>query len=159
MMNQFIPNIKQNGRKKFQKNLKAIKGINSKANTLSFGNLGFRFQEGFFLKDFHFKTILDTSKRIIKKFIKDKDYNIVFRFFPNKSETKKVNSRMGGGKGDIENWSVGIKKGSIFVEYANIKNNKLLSESLYKQLSAKMPVPISLVIKDDNGIEQDIFKK
>lgn len=53
--------------------------------------------------------------------------NIWFFLFPNFILSKKSkNSRMGKGKGSIKRWVIRIKPGSIFLEFKNISNWKLI---------------------------------
>ena len=69
---------------------------------------------------------------------------IFTRVFPQLPVTKKpVGTRMGGGKSGVENWVIGLQKGTILVEIDNVSED-IAIEALSKA-RFKISVPCSIV--------------
>ncbi len=73
--------------------------------------------------------------------------NIWVRIFPHKPITKKpAETRMGSGKGNVEEWAAMIKPGRIVFEMAGIPQNEAF-EAL-RLASHKLPLKFKLINKD-----------
>ena len=69
---------------------------------------------------------------------------IFIRVFPQLPVTKKpVGTRMGGGKSGVEEWLIGLKKGTILVEVDNISEE--LAMNVLNKAKFKISVPCSIV--------------
>ena len=68
------------------------------------------------------------------------------RIFPHKPKTKKPPEvRMGGGKGDVENYVALVRPGTILFEVAGL-DKKSLQDAL-KSISYKLPIKTKIVSK------------
>lgn len=74
------------------------------------------------------------------------------RIFPDKPVTKKpAETRMGGGKGDVDHWVAVVKPGRIMFEFVGIPQED--AKHVNKLVSAKLPIKVKLVIRE----EQEAF--
>jgi len=70
------------------------------------------------------------------------------RIFPDKPVTKKpAETRMGGGKGDVDHWVAVVKPGRIIFEITGVSKEK--AEELAKQVGFKLPVKVRLVEREE----------
>ncbi|MGC9529723.1 MAG: 50S ribosomal protein L16 [Candidatus Bipolaricaulaceae bacterium] len=65
------------------------------------------------------------------------------RVFPDKPYTRKAaESRMGKGKGNVENWVAVVKPGTIMFEFAGV--DKQEAKRIHQLVSYKFPIPTRL---------------
>ncbi|HEC63561.1 MAG TPA: 50S ribosomal protein L16 [Candidatus Acetothermia bacterium] len=65
------------------------------------------------------------------------------RIFPDKPITRKpAESRMGKGKGNVENWVAVVKPGTIMFEFAGVSEEE--AKRIHKLVSYKFPIPTRL---------------
>jgi large subunit ribosomal protein L16 len=70
------------------------------------------------------------------------------RIFPDKSVTKKpAETRMGGGKGDVDHWVAVVKPGRIIFEFSGVSES--LANELSRQVGFKLPVKVCLVKREE----------
>ncbi len=70
------------------------------------------------------------------------------RIFPDKPVTKKpAETRMGGGKGDVDHWVAVVKPGRIMFELSGVSKEK--AEELTKQVGFKLPIKVRLVEREE----------
>lgn len=70
------------------------------------------------------------------------------RIFPDKSVTKKpAETRMGGGKGDVDHWVAVVKPGRVMFEFSGV--NRETAESLVKQVGHKLPVKVRMLTLEE----------
>lgn len=70
------------------------------------------------------------------------------RIFPDKSVTKKpAETRMGGGKGDVDHWVAVVKPGRVMFEFSGV--DKATAEELAKQVGHKLPVKVRLLTLEE----------
>uniref|UniRef100_A0A7C4XY94 Large ribosomal subunit protein uL16 n=1 Tax=Caldisericum exile TaxID=693075 RepID=A0A7C4XY94_9BACT len=66
------------------------------------------------------------------------------RIFPDKSVTKKpAETRMGGGKGDVDHWVAVVKPGRVMFEFSGVDDET--AEELARQVGHKLPVKVRLL--------------
>lgn len=70
------------------------------------------------------------------------------RIFPDKSVTKKpAETRMGGGKGDVDHWVAVVKPGRVMFEFSGV--DEKTAEELVKQAGFKLPVKVCLLRREE----------
>ncbi|MFU2158875.1 MULTISPECIES: 50S ribosomal protein L16 [Caldisericum] len=70
------------------------------------------------------------------------------RIFPDKSVTKKpAETRMGGGKGDVDHWVAVVKPGRVMFEFSGV--DKATAEELVKQVGYKLPVKVRMLTLEE----------
>lgn len=70
------------------------------------------------------------------------------RIFPDKSVTKKpAETRMGGGKGDVDHWVAVVRPGRIMFEFSGVDDK--IAEELVRQAGFKLPVKVCLVKREE----------
>lgn len=70
------------------------------------------------------------------------------RIFPDKSVTKKpAETRMGGGKGDVDHWVAVVKPGRVMFEFSGV--DKETAEELTKQVGHKLPVKVRMLTLEE----------
>jgi large subunit ribosomal protein L16 len=126
--------------KKFKKERKGrISGISF--DTLNFGTFGIKSLECSRIS----ARQIETARRVISKRVKATG-KMWIRIFPAKPISAKPNEvRMGKGKGPISYWAAEVKPGKIMYEMEGI--SETLALKIFKTLSLKSPIKISLVTK------------
>lgn len=119
-------------RTKFRKQQRGrMTGISCRANQVAFGELGLKAIEPGYLNTKQIEAIRVTISRTIKKGGK-----VWFRVFPDYPFTKKpLETRMGKGKGEPEEWRAKIYPGRIIVEIGGVDKElarKALDTASYK---------------------------
>lgn len=70
------------------------------------------------------------------------------RIFPDKSVTKKpAETRMGGGKGDVDHWVAVVKPGRVMFEFSGV--DRETAEALVKQVGHKLPVKVRMLTLEE----------
>ncbi len=70
------------------------------------------------------------------------------RIFPDKSVTKKpAETRMGGGKGDVDHWVAVVKPGRVMFEFSGV--DEKTAEDLVRQVGFKLPVKVCLLKREE----------
>jgi len=68
--------------------------------------------------------------------------------FPDKSVTKKPQeTRMGGGKADVDHWVAVVRPGRIMFEFSGVSREQ--AEELTKQVGFKLPVKVVMVQREE----------
>lgn len=120
-------------RKQFRPN-KAAYGVALRGNTLSFGDYGLRSEE---IGNISSRQI-ESARKAITHFIK-RGGRVWIRIFPDKPITKKPpETRMGGGKGDLHEYVVVVKTGSVLFEMAGVP--EAVAKEALRLASHKLPV-------------------
>jgi len=93
---------------------------------------------------------LEASRVAMTRYVK-RGGNIWVRIFPHKPITKKAaETRMGSGKGNVEEWAAMIKPGRIIFEMAGIPQNEAF-EAL-KLANAKLPMHCKPISKKSEAL-------
>lgn len=110
-----------------------IKGVETRCNTLSFGDFALQAIE-------HGKLDarqIEASRVALTRHIK-RGGKVWIRVFPDKPITKKpAETRMGSGKGGVEKWISPIRKGRVVFELEGVPEN--LAHEAFALASAKLP--------------------
>ncbi|MCR4392145.1 MAG: 50S ribosomal protein L16 [Candidatus Acetothermia bacterium] len=65
------------------------------------------------------------------------------RIFPDKPYTKKAaESRMGKGKGNVEDWVAVVKPGRIMFEFVGVSEDE--AKEIHRRVAGKLPIPTQL---------------
>ncbi|KAK5574392.1 hypothetical protein RB653_011171 (mitochondrion) [Dictyostelium firmibasis] len=130
-----IPN-----RQKFTKNHKRnLKTKESRKTGLIFGNFGIKATETGYLR---MKQMERIKADLVKK-LKD-NMDIYFNFYPVFGLTNKGTARMGAGKGDVSDWYVLVKKGSIVVEFIKSRMTAGEMNKVIRYSANKWPIKIKM---------------
>lgn len=125
--------------RKFQKGRSLKREIITKGTELIYGDFGLKSLESRILSSRQIEACLNTLKKSLTK--KDRFW---LRIFPHRSKTRKpAETRMGGGKGEIDDFVTLVRPGTILFEVAG-SNKELLKEAL-KQISYKLPIKTKIV--------------
>ena len=121
-----------------------MKGKATKGSTLAFGDFGLQALEPCWLSwrqiEAARRTIMTHSRRQAKLWI---------RVFPDKPVTKKpAETRMGGGKGDPEDWVAVIKRGRILFELKGVDEET--AREAFKMASYKLPIRTRFVKREED---------
>lgn len=112
-----------------------------RGSTLAYGEVGLKSLEAKEITDKQIEASLSELKRRLGK--KGRYW---LRIFPHLPKTKKPpETRMGGGKGDVEGYVAVVKPGTIIFEVAGL-NRESLKEAL-KSVSYKLPIKTKIVEK------------
>ena len=111
-----------------------LKKFDFKSNKIKFGTIGLKSLESGTISSKN----IEAARRSITRKIKRKG-KLWVRIFPHTPITSKpLGSRMGKGKGSINNWSIKIKTGSLLFELCGIQKKK--AKNALVSGGAKLPV-------------------
>lgn len=114
-----------------------------KINTLNFGNFGLKVLKSFIINLTHLKLLQKYLKKKIKKLGK-----FWIKNFPNFSITKKgLGTRMGGGKGKLDNRGIYLREGSIFLELYIQNQKKEIANKILLYCVKKLPAKLKIISK------------
>ncbi len=117
------------------------KRIAFKGESLVYGDAGLKSLETKLIKDKQIEACLAELKRGLGK--KGRYW---LRIFPHLPKTKKPpETRMGGGKGDVEGYVALVKPGTIIFEVAGLDKESL--RNVLKAISYKLPIKTKIVEK------------
>ena len=116
-----------------------MRGNATRGEKLSFGDFGLKTLEAAWITDRQ----IEAARIAVSRFIK-RGGKIWIRIFPDKSVTKKAaETRMGSGKGNVEEWVAVIRPGRVLYEMEGV-NKEVASEALL--LAAhKLPVRTRII--------------
>ena len=131
-------------RVKFRKVMRGRrKGKATTGNTVSFGDYGLKAMEACWLTARQIEAGRVTITRHLRRGGK-----VWVRVFPDKSVTKKpAETRMGGGKANVEFWVAVVKPGKILFEVMGAER-AVVAEAL-RLASHKLPIPTKMVSRDN----------
>ena len=70
------------------------------------------------------------------------------RIFPDKSVTKKpAETRMGGGKGDVDHWVAVVKPGRVMFEFTGV--DRATAEELTRTVGHKLPIKVKMLTLEE----------
>lgn len=118
------------------------KGKAQSGNTLAFGDFGLQALESAWVSAHQ----IEAARRAITHFVK-RGGKLWIRIFPDKPVTKKpAETRMGGGKGNVEGWVAVVKPGRILFEIAGVKED--VAREALRLASDKLPIDSQFVAKE-----------
>lgn len=131
---------------KFRKQQKGrIKGIAHRGHELAFGAFGIKSLETSFITGRQ----IEAARQAVTRYMK-REGQIWIRIFPDKPITKKpLETRMGKGKGGVEEWVMNIKPGRIIFELAGV-SEELAREALAIAMN-KLPFKTKFVTRESEN--------
>lgn len=118
-----------------------MRGLASRGNTVSFGEFGLQSQD----------TAWVTAKqleagRVAATHYLHREGRVYIRVFPDKPISKKpLETRMGKGKGETEEWVAVVKPGTILFEIGGVDEET--AKSALRRVAHKMPVTCRMVYR------------
>jgi large subunit ribosomal protein L16 len=133
-------------RQKYRKQHRgSMKGNDTRGVTLSFGDFGLQAEDMAWITSRQ----IEAARRAITHYTQ-RGGRLWIRIFPDKPITKKPPEvRMGGGKGDIEEYVAPVKSGRIIFEMAGV-SQEIALEAL-RLASHKLPVKTRVLVKGADG--------
>ena len=134
----------QPARRKYRKEQKGRnKGVATVGNKVSFGEFGLKATDRGRLT----ARQIEAARRAMTRHIK-RGGRIWIRIFPDKPITKKpAETRMGKGKGNVEDWVAVVKPGRILYEMEGVRPE--IAKEAFRLASHKLPVPTRFVQREE----------
>ena len=118
-----------------------IKGLATRGNYVAYGDYGVMALEPAWLTAQQIeaaRVVLSRGMGTVGKYF--------IRVYPQKPITKKpAETRMGGGKGNVEIWAAVIKPGTILFEVAGVPES--VAKELFRKQSGKLPIKVKFVTR------------
>jgi large subunit ribosomal protein L16 len=116
-----------------------MKGQATRGNTVAFGEYGLQSLE---LAWITAKQI--EAGRVAATHFLHREGRVYIRIFPDKPVSKKpLETRMGTGKGEVEDWVAVVKPGTVLFEVGGVDENT--AKSAFRRVACKMPVRCRLM--------------
>jgi large subunit ribosomal protein L16 len=130
-------------RRKYRKEFRGrMRGNATRGNTIAFGEFGLKAQGRGEMS----ANQIEASRRTITNVLKRKG-KVWIRVFPDKPITQRgAGQRMGGGKGDVDHYSVVIKPGRVILEVAGVSESA--SREALSKAGRKLPFRTKIISKD-----------
>lgn len=120
-----------------------IRGNAERGNRISFGSLAIQATGRGFLTSRQ----IEAGRRAMTRYVK-RDGKIWIRVFPDKPQTKKpAETRMGKGKGSVEQWVCPIKPGRIIFEIEGVTPE--VARQAFKLAQYKLPIKTTIIERED----------
>jgi len=120
-----------------------IRGQAERGNRISFGSLAIQAIDRGFLTSRQ----IEAGRRAMTRYVK-RDGKIWIRVFPDKPQTKKpAETRMGKGKGSVEQWVCPIKPGRIIYEIEGVSSE--IAREAFKLAQYKLPIRTTIIERED----------
>ena len=117
------------------------KGIATKGSQVSFGTIGIKSQEAAWIT----ARQIEAARRAMTHYTK-RGGRIWIRIFPDKPVTKKpAETRMGSGKGDVDQYVAVVKPGTVLFEMGSVEE-KVAREAL-RLAAHKLPIKTKVVTR------------
>jgi large subunit ribosomal protein L16 len=121
-----------------------MRGISKGARSLEFGSYGLEAVEPAWLTSQQIEAMRIAITRGIKK---EKTGRLFLRVFPDKPVSKKpAETRMGKGKGNVEQWVAVVKRGRVICELAGL--SEVLAKDILFDASYKLPLKTKFIKQD-----------
>lgn len=119
-----------------------LRGKAQSGNTIAFGDYGLQAEEA------HWITArqIEAGRRVIVRYLR-RGGQMWIRIFPDKSVTKKpAETRMGGGKGNVDHWVAVVKPGRILYEVGGIKEAQ--AKEALTMAAYKLPIKAKFIVRE-----------
>ena len=135
-------------RTKFRKAQKGrMKGNAQRGNQLAFGSFGIKAQESAWITGRQ----IEAARQAITRHMK-RAGRVWIRIFPDKPYTKKpAETRMGKGKGAVEQWVAVVRPGRVMFEVGGIPND--VAQEALRLAAHKLPIKTQVITRLD--LEQE----
>ena len=118
------------------------RGIASRGNFLAFGDYGLQAQETCWMT----ARQIEAGRRAITHYVR-RGGKLWIRIFPDKPTTKKpAETRMGSGKGNVEDWVAVVKPGRIIFEIAGVQEDT--AREAMRLAAHKLPIPTRFLSRE-----------
>ena len=116
-----------------------MSGQATRGNTVAFGDFGLQSM------DLSWVTAKQLEAgRVAATHYLHREGRVYIRVFPDKPvSAKPLETRMGTGKGDVEDWVAVVKPGTILFEVGGV--DETTAKNAFRRVAAKMPVRVRLV--------------
>ena len=119
------------------------RGEASRGNQISFGSLAIQATGRGFLNSRQ----IEAGRRAMTRFVK-RDGKIWIRVFPDKPISKKpAETRLGKGKGSVDQWVCAIKPGRIIFEIEGV--SPAIAREAFKLAQYKLPIKTTIIERED----------
>jgi large subunit ribosomal protein L16 len=116
-----------------------IRGMATRGNTVSFGEFGLQSTAGGWVTARQIE-----AGRVSATHYLHREGRVYIRIFPDKPISKKpLETRMGTGKGEVDQWVAVVKPGTILFEITGV--DEAAARQVFRRVSAKMPVPCRMI--------------
>jgi len=123
-----------------------LKGKASRGNTLSFGDYGLQALESSWVTSRQ----IEAARRAIVHHVR-RGGKLWIRIFPDKPVTKKpAETRMGGGKGNVDHWVAVVKSGRVLFEITGV--SEASAREAMRLASHKLPLKTQFISREDYSI-------
>lgn len=131
-------------RTKFRKQQRGrLRGVANRGSKLAFGDFGLKSMESGWIS----ARQIEAGRRAVTGYVQ-RGGQVWIRMFPDKPvSSRPAETRMGGGKGAIEEWVAPIKRGRIMYEIADVPEDA--AREALRRAGAKLPVPVKIVSRAD----------
>ena len=129
-------------RAKYRKQFRDVmKGMATRGTTLSFGSIGLKSEEMAWIT----ARQIEAARRAMTHYTK-RGGRIWIRIFPAKPVTKKpAETRMGSGKGDVEQYVEPVKAGTVLFEMGSVEE-KVAKEAM-RLAAHKLPIKTKIITR------------
>ncbi len=136
-------------RTKYRKQMKGRnRGASFRGNDIAFGDIGIKAVENGRINSRQIEAARIAMTRHIKR-----QGKVWIRIFPDKPLTKKpLETRMGKGKGGVDEWVMNIKRGRVLYEMAGVEES--LAREALTIAASKLPLKTKIVTV---GADHEIF--
>ena len=122
-----------------------LTGRSKGARTTAFGEYGLRAVEPAWMSAQQIESIRLSLSRKLKKI-----GEVFLRVFPDKPITRKpAETRMGKGKGSVDEWVAVVRRERIVIEISGV--DEKTAKSLLRQAAYKLPMKTKFVSREDSG--------
>ncbi len=123
------------------------RGVASRGNEVAFGEFGIQSLAPAWITRQQIESARTTLARATHR------GKVWIRIFPDKPYTKKAaESRMGKGKGNVENWVAVVRPGNVLFEFAGVPQDE--AKRIHRLVSYKLPIPTRLTSRFHLGGER-----
>lgn len=120
-----------------------MRGKATRGNYVAFGDYGIQALEPSYITARQIEAVRLVLIQAVRKTGK-----LWIRIFPDKPITKKpAETRMGGGKGDVDHWVAVVKPGRILFEMTGVPEEE--AARLVKQAGFKLPIKVRLAKREE----------
>ena len=118
------------------------RGLAQRGSTIAFGEFGMQALEPAWLT----QRQIEAARRAMTRHVR-RGGQIWIRIFPHKSVTKKpLETRMGSGKGNVEEWVAVVKPGRILFEIAGVEEES--ARRALRLAQDKLPIKTQVVARE-----------
>lgn len=130
--------------RKLQKQVRHLKGVETRGCTLEFGDFGLRASESGWITARQIEAARIAMTRYVKRGGK-----VWIKIFPDKPITKKpAETRMGSGKGSPEYWVAEVRAGRLLYELTGV--TEAIAKEALRRAAGKLPLKSKFVARSNN---------